>query len=442
MVLLASSLSLISVTCGGSDDELPFGLKSEVVTTAERVSDMVFAPDGRLFYAEQFTGNIRVVTAEGQLLDEPFAQLEVASYLGLDWGLTGLALDPDFATNHYLYAFYTKPAGTATPAAAGPAGTATPAVARTAPAVVPIPILATATSAAPPATTPATSAAETPSSASASAPPAAAPVGRPTLVRFTERNNKGENNTVITEDFPVTPPEHAGINGNGNIHFGPDGMLYVSIGDYDLPAKASSAALDLGSPIGKLLRIDRNGQPPANNPFAQSAQADHRVFAYGFREPFDFAFHPNTDALYGTDNTPDTCEELNIIKPGGNYGWPDVGEFPYATCGVGNQTPAIFYFAKPNMLQGDFLSLVEISGVEFVSAAVYPAVGDGLLVCETGTGLLRRAVLSGPEGNTVTANDILVKDCKRDITVSPAGVIYYSNDTEIRRLAAPTTPSG
>jgi len=257
-------------------------------------------------------------------------------------------------------------------------------------------------------------------------------------VRFTERNNRGEDETVITEDFPVTPPEHPGINGNGNIHFGPDGMLYVSIGDYDVPVQASSPAQDLGSPVGKLLRIDPGGKARADNPFAQSARADHRVFAYGFREPFDFAFRPNTGAVYGTDNTPDTCEELNIIKGGGNYGWPDVGDFPFATCGAGKQTPAVYYFAKPNMQPGDFLSLVEISGVEFISGAQYPALGDGLLVCETGTGLLHRVVLGGPEGDQVSANDILVKDCKRDITVSPAGIIYYSNDTEIRRLPPPT----
>ena len=74
---------------------------------------MAFAPDGRLFYGEQFTGNIRVITAEGELLEEPFAQMELALYI--EWGLTGLALDPDFETNHYVYVFLTEPIDPETP---------------------------------------------------------------------------------------------------------------------------------------------------------------------------------------------------------------------------------------------------------------------------------------------------------------------------------------
>lgn len=64
------------------------------------------APDGRLFYAEQFTGNIRVVTAEGEPQEEPFAQVDVLRLL--EWALTGLAIDPDFETNHRQYICFTE----------------------------------------------------------------------------------------------------------------------------------------------------------------------------------------------------------------------------------------------------------------------------------------------------------------------------------------------
>ena len=86
---------------------IPFSRCSRESATA-----MAFAPDGRLFFAEQYTGNIRVIGAEGSLLPEPFAHFEIAhwlDYLFLDWGLTGLALDPDFETNGYVYAFYSEP---------------------------------------------------------------------------------------------------------------------------------------------------------------------------------------------------------------------------------------------------------------------------------------------------------------------------------------------
>src|SRR5206468_12510244 len=139
--------------CSGSDnkeEQIPFGLKSEVVTPADHVSDIVFAPDGRMFYAEQLTGAIRVVSATGQPLPEPFAQLDIATWLNLDWGLTGLAVDPNFTSNHYLYAFYTAPAeAAAAPRLQQPAQIPTPSTAGQQPTPSPSP-KATASAAASP----------------------------------------------------------------------------------------------------------------------------------------------------------------------------------------------------------------------------------------------------------------------------------------------------
>ena len=105
---LILGLSITLQSCGGGDS-LPFGLKSEVAANADRARAMAFAPDGRLFFAEQYTGAIRILQADGTLQADPFAQLTVANYVDLDWGLTGLALDPNFADNHFVYAFYTEP---------------------------------------------------------------------------------------------------------------------------------------------------------------------------------------------------------------------------------------------------------------------------------------------------------------------------------------------
>src|SRR5438093_1540858 len=92
-------LSVAAFACGGGDgggeESLPFGLQTQTVTTADHVSTMAFAPDGRLFFAEKFTGDIRIVGADGKALPDPFAHLDVADWLHLDWGLTGLALDPN-----------------------------------------------------------------------------------------------------------------------------------------------------------------------------------------------------------------------------------------------------------------------------------------------------------------------------------------------------------
>ncbi len=365
----AASLCLLflATACGNGGN--PFGVKSELVTEADHPAAMAFAPDGWLFYAEQFTGNIRVVTPEGELLEEPFAHVDVALYL--EWGLTGLALDPDFETNHYVYAFFTEPVDPDTP------------------------------------------------------------IGRPVIVRFTEEDGRGVDREVVVDDLPETLPAAPGFNASGSIHFGPDGFLYASLGDYDTPQLVQ----DLSTPEGKMLRVDKeDGSPAPQNPLVGNPEADPRIFAYGFRESFDFAFHPETGQIYGSDNTPVSCEELNLIEAGANYGWPDVGEFPFPDCQAGEGTKAIHFFAQEEMQPGDFLSFVVVSGLEFASGDVYPLLGDSLLVCESETSLMRRLVLSEANFDQVTEDDVVVEDCDMDIATSPDGIIYYSNETEIRRL--------
>jgi hypothetical protein len=91
------------------------------------------------------------------------------------------------------------------------------------------------------------------------------------------------------------------------------------------------------------------------------------------------------------------------------------------------------------MQPGEFLSIVVVSGLEFVSGEVYPFLGDSLLVCESETTLLRRLVLSGPELDRVTADDVVVKDCQFNVAVIPDAIVYCSKEDEIRRLIPQST---
>jgi len=385
---LILAISLLAAGCGGSGS-LPFGLRSEVVVRADRVGPMAFAPDGRLFYGEQYTGAIRVLQADGQPQTEPFAQIPVATAAAPDWGLTGLAVDRDFDNNHFVYAYFTQPLTIGD-----------------------------------------------------------APTARPTVVRFTDANGIGENQTIIADNFPETVPAPTiGFNANGRARFGPDGFLYLSVGDYDQFGVQPDRVRSLSEPIGKLLRLNAaDGSAAPGNPFAGDATADPRIFASGFREPFPFAIHPETGVVYGTDNTTGTCEELNIIEAGMDYSWP-VGEFPFADCSAGGQKPAIHYFAQPNRQPGDHLSFVEVSGLAFVDGSRYPSLGDSLFVCETiradtaSKGALRRVVLSGPSLNQVSSDDLIANECKGDLTVSPDGTLYYANDGEVRRLVPGSSPA-
>jgi len=121
------------------------------------------------------------------------------------------------------------------------------------------------------------------------------------------------------------------FNHNGHwIGFGPDGMLYVSMGDGGYandwgighnPLEGNGQ--DLTTPLGKILRIDpETGGAPADNPFVGNEDADPRIFAYGLRNPWRCSFDMGGDnSLYCADVQQNSFEEVNLIEAGNNYGW-------------------------------------------------------------------------------------------------------------------------
>ncbi|GAA1211046.1 PQQ-dependent sugar dehydrogenase [Prauserella alba] len=106
----------------------------------------------------------------------------------------------------------------------------------------------------------------------------------------------------------------ATIHSGGRIAFGPDGMLYVTVGD----AGVSDDAQDRGNLAGSILRLTPDGEVPADNPFDGSP-----VYSYGHRNPQGLAWAAD-GTMFASEFGEDTWDELNIIEPGGNYGWPIV----------------------------------------------------------------------------------------------------------------------
>jgi glucose/arabinose dehydrogenase len=334
-------------------------------------------------------GTVHIIDTNGALQPEPFVELPIADYLGLDWGVTGLALDPDFSTNSYVYVFYTEPVRT-----------------------------------------------ETVNDESGSKE---VPIGKPVIVRYTESGGTATEETILAEDFPETDVNHPGFNANGEIHFGPDGMLYASMGDYDVFETNPGIIADLSSPIGKLLRMNPDGTAPTDNPFAAEPAADQRVYATGFREPFAFTFS-ETGTLYATDNTTVSCEELNVIEAGASYGWPEMGAFPFSDCAAAPGEQPIYHLTREGTAPGDFLSFVEASSLQFLAQSTYTQLTDGLMVCESQrsavenvvtAGVLRRLTLTAD--TTVSASDPVVTECKGVVAVNE-GIVYYATDNQLKRL--------
>lgn len=135
------------------------------------------------------------------------------------------------------------------------------------------------------------------------------------VVRMREdpSTGRGTMDAVLVENV-----RGAAIHDGGRVRFGPDGKLYWSMGD----AGVDTAAQDLGSPLGKIHRMETDGSAPADNPWPGST-----VYSYGHRNPQGFAWHPETGQLYATEHGPSgrqgcCLDEVNLIQAGGNYGWP------------------------------------------------------------------------------------------------------------------------
>ena len=145
------------------------------------------------------------------------------------------------------------------------------------------------------------------------------------VIRLEDRGNRARFDRVIIDGIP------GGLNHNGGrIAFGPDGMLYVTTGetfDAELAARLDS----LG---GKILRLTPEGKVPKDNPFPGSP-----VYSFGHRNPQGIAWHPETGDMFNSEHGPSgefglrAHDEINVIKAGGDYGWPNVigapGREPY-----------------------------------------------------------------------------------------------------------------
>lgn len=304
-----------------------------------------FDPDGRIWYVEKDTGEIRIFDPRSET-DSLFVRVAGVSGEG-ERGMLGIALHPRYPDRALVYVYATRTAGTSL---------------------------------------------------------------RNQILRFRDDDGSGVGRRAIFSSPASSSPYHNG----GRILFGPDGKLYAIVGD----GHGASNSQDLSNDQGKILRLEPNGEIPRTNPFGD------RLFAYGIRNSFGFAFDPETERLWETENGPACNDEVNRIRKGRNYGWG-----PSASCegtSPGNTNRDGPNPARPKVF---YPSPIGITGIAFCDgcqlgrrsegAAFWGAVNDGRVT---------RAILNARR-NDVVRRGVVYDHLSGTLSfeTGPDGRIYVSD---------------
>jgi glucose/arabinose dehydrogenase len=250
----------------------------------------------------------------------------------------------------------------------------------------------------------------------------------PDQVATTLARGKLENRQLLEVKDILICDSWAGDGGSGSrLAWGKDGMLYMTTG-----ASNGNAAQEGTSLRGKILRLTDEGKPAPGNPFAGKAGYKAEIYSMGHRNSLGLAFNPVTGDLWNNENGPYGGDEINIIKPGKNYGWPKV------SFGRDYSGPQIVSFA-PGMENPIVFWAPSIapSGMMFYTGDRFPSwknnvfVGAMLGGAVQGVGHLERLTFN--ENWDETARQSLLTDLKyriRDVRQGPDGLVYVLTDEE------------
>jgi len=226
---------------------------------------------------------------------------------------------------------------------------------------------------------------------------------------------------IFRQQPKVTGPNHFGC----RLAFARDGRLFVTLGE----RFTFSPAQNLDNTLGKVVRIDTRGEVPADNPFVGRKDARPEIWSLGHRNPQGAAIHPQTGALWISEFGPAGGDEINIVRPGGNYGWPLVSWGEHY-----NGDPIPRPSTRPEFIDAIYhwTPSVSPSGIAFATYDTFRGWKGNLLVAGLSSESLIRLTL---DGEKVTHEErIEMGERVRDVMEGVDATIYLLTDDDDGKL--------
>lgn len=216
--------------------------------------------------------------------------------------------------------------------------------------------------------------------------------------------------------FKAIPNVKANVHFGGRIVFDKKGYVFLSLGERGQKENSQN----LGKDQGKVVRLHEDGKIPTDNPFVKTAGARPEIWTYGHRNPQGMTIHPTTGVIWEHEHGPQGGDELNIIQPGKNYGWPSItfgidydnSIISKDTARAGMEQPVVYW--KPSIAP---------CGMTFVTSNKFKEWNGDLLVGSLKFMYLQHLVV---KGNKVVSREILFDKLGRvrDVRQGPDGNIY------------------
>ncbi len=208
----------------------------------------------------------------------------------------------------------------------------------------------------------------------------------------------------------------------GHIAFGPDGKLYAVVGE----GHDSANAQDLTNDAGKMLRMNRDGTVPPDNPFDDSL-----IFTYGLRNSFGFSFDPQSGTVWETENGPECVDEINVEQAGENHAWG-----PHETCSGTDPNNTNQDGPEPRVLPLRwFTPTIAPTGLAFCEGCGIAKAEGGLFFGANNTGEIRQVKLTADRKDV--ASMVVALDFSQAVLsmqAAPDGGVYFSSSSAIYQL--------